>query len=138
MGKRVYNKPMLMTEAFVPQEYVAACAVEYGGMAFYLKCDGDYMGDKLRHSSDGCLRPEAYTVFVDPETKKIDYIKEAPNRYGFPGAEVSHIEVNGESYENVTIEPNKEYSLTWETYYIDTYHHKGTLKTSASLQVNMS
>ena len=31
MRKRVYNKPMLVTEAFVPQEYVAVC--------FSLTCD---------------------------------------------------------------------------------------------------
>mgnify|MGYP003303271681 CR=1 FL=1 len=138
MGKRVYGKPMLVTEAFVPQEYVAACALEYGDMAFRLKCDGDYMGDRLPHTAEGCLRPEAYTVFVDTETDKIVYIEEAPNVHGFQGAKVSNIKVDGVSYENAVIEPNMSYGLTWETHYITTYHHKGTLTTSAAQQVNMS
>ena len=138
MEKRVYNKPMLMMEAFVPQEYVAVCALEYGDMAFRLKCDGDYMGDRLPHTAEGCLRPEAYTVFVDSETDKIVYIEEAPNVHGFQGAKVTNIKVGGVSYENVVIEPNKSYELTWETYFYATFHHKGVLTTSAAQQVNMS
>ena len=38
MGKRVYNKPMLITEAFVPQEYVAACTNE-SGVIYKFACD---------------------------------------------------------------------------------------------------
>lgn len=37
MAKKAYSKPMLKSEAFVPQSYVAACGDS--GTDYYFKCD---------------------------------------------------------------------------------------------------
>ena len=56
MGKRVYNKPMLMTEAFVPQEYVAACETYKIACLWSLCNDEQELWNDLfrKHREDNC------------------------------------------------------------------------------------
>ena len=56
MEKRVYNKPMLMVEAFVPQEYVAACET-YKIACLWSLCNDEQelWNDQIRkHRGDNC------------------------------------------------------------------------------------
>lgn len=134
--KKSYIKPILCSEAFVPSSYVAACVAENGETTYYLQCDGDYMNDRLPHTEEGCLRSTAYTITV--KDNKITNIYEAPNVHGFQGADVTNIKIDGKSINDVTLDPNASYTLTWETYFISTYHHKGTFSTKTAINVNNS
>ncbi len=50
MKKKVYEKPMLISEAFIPNEYVAACAEDPGYTKYSFTCNAGegvtYEGDK--------------------------------------------------------------------------------------------
>lgn len=139
MGKRVYNKPMLITEAFVPQEYVAACAVEEGATSYFLQCTAEDSW-LVKHSEDGCRRPTAFRVDVDDETMKIVNIYEAGNNSGFWNEEgpCENIQVNGVPASSVALERNGAYSLTWTTDVGYDMPHSGTLKLTTPISINHS
>lgn len=139
MGKRVYNKPMLITEAFVPQEYVAACAAEEGATSYFLQCTAED-GWFVKHSEDGCRRPTAFRVDVDDETMKIVNIYEAGNNSGFWNEEgpCENIQVNGVPASSVALERNGAYSLTWTTDVGYDMPHSGTLKLTTPISINHS
>lgn len=148
MGKRVYNKPMLITEAFVPQEYVAACAAEEGATSYFLQCTaedskidlGIWGVHDVVHSSNGCKRPTAFRVDVDDKTMKIVNIYEAGNNSGYWDEEgpCENIQVNGVPASSVALERNGAYSLTWTTDVGYDMPHSGTLKLTTPISINHS
>lgn len=137
MEKRVYNKPMLMTEAFVPQEYVAACATIPGVTSYAMSCRGEpkenpdpglFEPDEWNHSEDGCLRTSAFRV--DIKDNKIVAIYEAANTSGYWNTEgpCENIKIL-----NGPIVGDGAYELEWTTRtgWID-MPHSGTLVISTS------
>ena len=117
MMKRTYNKPILTSEAFVSNTYVAACALEGGEKKYYLACNGG--NDDREHTVGGCLDPDAYEISIDDQ----GYIKsiwEVPNDenpdYSFKGEYAQNITVNGGSYKTNPIHEGDNY-LTWTTIY---------------------
>ena len=40
MEKKIYNKPFLMSEKFVPQDYVAACSPDSEFVTYLFECNG--------------------------------------------------------------------------------------------------
>ena len=130
MEKRVYNKPMLMTEAFVPQEYVAACATIPGVTSYAMSCSGEpkKTWKEWDHSEDGCLRTSAFRV--DIKDNKIVAIYEAENTSGYWNTEgpCENIKIL-----NGPIVGDGAYELEWttKTGWID-MPHSGTLVISTS------
>ncbi|MBE6272578.1 MAG: hypothetical protein E7097_01635 [Bacteroides sp.] len=135
MEKRNYVKPLLNSEEFVPQEYIAVC--------YQLECDyrgyvnGDY------HSSGGCGNPENQVIRVD-ENGNIINIYEKPNDenddWHFPGytAELEEITTSTGSY-NVTTLIKQRATINWRTYVGDHYmHHSGTIVNKLDSKPNMS
>lgn len=144
--KRTYNKPLLQCEAFVPNEYVAACEPENGITEYYLACTAkdSYVQTQwgeiqAKHSDDGCKRATAFTVSVN-ENGYITSIYEAGNNSGaWSGGECENITVNGLSASTVPLTNlNGAYSLTWTTNVGYDMPHSGTLKLSTAQKVNMS
>ncbi len=136
--KKGYVKPIIATEEFVPQEYVAVCVGEYGETQFYLACTGE-SNDGRDHSEDGCKRPTAYRITVVND--KIESIWEYPNNSGWwnQGGYATNIKVDGMDASTVTLDKNGEYYLTWDTQVFQvTMNHTGTLKLSTAINVNNS
>jgi hypothetical protein len=42
MEKMIYNKPFLMSEKFVPQDYVAACPPDSEFVTYLFECNGTF------------------------------------------------------------------------------------------------
>lgn len=130
MGKRIYNKPMLVTEAFVPNQYVAACAITPGVTSYAMKCSGEpkRTWKDWDHSEDGCLRESAFRV--DMKGNQIVAIYEAANNSGFWDTEgpCENIVVK-----NGPITGDGSYNLTWTTRTgMYDMPHSGTLTISTS------
>lgn len=137
--KKGYVKPIIATEEFVPQEYVAVCLPENGVTEYYLACDGT-SGDGRDHSEDGCRRPDAYIISVT-ENGYITSIYEKENNSGWwNGGEATNITVNGSPASTTPLSDlNGTYNLSWETRVIAvTMKHTGTLKLSTAINVNLS
>lgn len=138
--KRTYNKPVLNSETFVPNTYVAACVAENGETQFYLACIEEYQNISGEgHTDTGCKRPEAYTITLNANNT-IKSIFENPNNSGWwdQGGYATNIKVNGQSAQNVVLDLNGEYTLTWDTHPGITMGHTGILKLSTAINVNMS
>ena len=71
MAKKAYSKPMLKSEAFVPQSYVAACGDS--GTDYYFKCDagGGVSGEVWLETNDVPGLQE-YPKWVQTGTNKWD------------------------------------------------------------------
>lgn len=129
-GRKLYNKPMLMAEEFVPNEYVAACAITPGVTSYVMKCDGEpkRTWKEWNHSEDGCLRESAFRV--DVKDNQIIAIYEKENTSGWWNTEgpCENIVV-----ENGPITGDGNYNLTWttQTGWFD-MPHSGTLKINTS------
>lgn len=142
--KKTYNKPLLQSEAFVPNEYVAACVAEIGVTQYYLACDSPTDGaDGHQHRTNGCKDPDAYTVDID-RNNHISLIKETNGwtLFGDPNAFNIKIKV-GDKYvdaSEVEIDLNGEYDLQWQTKwgYNDILTHYGDFKRTTPINVNMS
>ena len=65
MKKKVYEKPMLISEAFIPNEYVAACAENPGYTKYSFTCNA---GEGVTH---GILITTKYVWDVYVDGKKI-------------------------------------------------------------------
>lgn len=139
--RKTYTKPLLSSEAFVPNTYVAACAPENGKTEFWLACDGQ-SGDGRNHSQDGCKRPTAYKITFNENTQKIESIWEMPNNSGWwdDGGYAKNITVNGNPASSTPLtDLNGVYNLKWETQVIQvTMVHTGTLRLSTAVNVNLS
>lgn len=138
--KKTYNKPLLQSEAFVPNEYVAACVAENGETQFYLACIEEYQDKPGEgHTDNGCKRPEAYTITLN-ENNTIKSIWENSNNSGWwnNGGYATNIKVNGQNIEGYVLDLNGTYTLTWDTYPGRTMGHTGILKLSTAINVNMS
>ena len=138
--KRTYNKPVLNSETFVPNTYVAVCPPVNGKTEYWLACDG---GDDDRdHTADGCLRATAYKITVNENTGIIESIFEMPNNSGWwdDGGYARNITVNGSPASSTPLKDlNGEYNLRWETQVIAvTMVHTGKLKLSTAVNVNLS
>ena len=139
--KKGYVKPIIATEEFVPQEYVAVCLPEKGVTEYYLACDGT-SGDGQSHRADGCLNPQAYEISVDTNGYIVK-IYERPNSF-FGGGNASNITVNGAPAATMPLtDINGEYALKWETTVWSwsgqsQMIHTGTIKLSTLVNVNLS
>lgn len=151
MEKKVYYKPILMAEAFVSQEYVAACATVPGVTSYRLSCSANDQYDvtvkltgtqggrpgqnyktDIVHSSDGCKRESAFRV--DIKNNQIIGIYEDENNSGVWDAEGPCQNINP-----TTISGDGVYQLTWTTDVGYNMPHSGTLVVSTSNAVkNMS
>lgn len=148
--KKTYNKPLLQSEAFVPNEYVAACSPVAGATSFYLACTAEdsrlYLEDwgmtvNVRHSASGCKRATAFRVDIDNNTKKILHIYEDKNNSGYwdVEGECENIKVGGiPANEAPLSDPNGTYNLTWTTDVGYDMPHSGTLRLTTPISVNMS
>lgn len=138
LQRKTYTKPILNSEAFVPNEYVAACAPENGITEYWIACDGK-SGDGRDHNAEGCKRPTAYEVAVNQQGY-IQYIYEAENELGWGGGNATNITVNGSPSSSTPLsDPNGTYDLTWNTRVgWVTMYHTGQLKLSTAIKVNMS
>ena len=140
MKKRNYVKPLLNSEAFEPQTYIAVCQPSYGATNYYLKCEETGLTMGGLHTTDGCRNPQAYSITVN-SNGYITNIYEIGNST-FDGGNAFDITVNGNNADNFILsDPNGKYSLTWKTevkvwpYYMP---HKGTLDLSTAITVNNS
>ena len=140
--KKNYTKPILMSEVFVPQEYVAVCPPVNGVTEYELACNG---GEDviLQHSNNGCKRSDAYTISID-EQGYIKSIYEIPSDL-YNGGYAQNITVNGSPASTTPLtDLNGTYNLKWETKsydgtYIDiVFHHTGELRLSTAVNVNLS
>ena len=145
--KKVYGKPMLIAEEFVPNEYVAACAITPGVTSYAMNCSaadqydvtvklnsGRYYNVNIIHSSDGCKRTSAFRV--DIKDNQIIGIYEDKNDSGVWNAEgpCENIVVT-----NGPINGDGTYYLTWTTDVGYDMPHSGTLTISTSNAIkNMS
>lgn len=152
-GKKVYGKPMLIAEEFVPNEYVAACAITPGVTSYAMNCSAadqhdvivkltgtqggrpgqDYKTDII-HSSEGCKRTSAFRV--DVRDNQIIGIYEDKNNSGVWDAEgpCQNIVVT-----NGPIIGDGTYHLTWTTDVGYNMPHSGVLTISTSNAIrNMS
>lgn len=138
LQRKTYTKPILNSEAFVPNTYVAACALENGVTEYTLSCTAsDNWLEK--HSDDGCRRPLAFKVTVTDG--HITKITEAGNTSGYwDGGECENIRIQpgNQKPENVTISPNGTYNLTWTTDVGYDMNHSGTLNCATAQYKNMS
>lgn len=137
--KKTYNKPLLQSEAFVPNEYVAACVAEVGKTQYYLACDSPLDGaDGHQHRTSGCKDFRAYTVDID-ENNHITSIKETNGWTLLGNPNAFNIKVNYEDASGVEIALNGTYDLEWQTKWgSDTLTHYGDFRRSTPINVNMS
>ena len=63
MAKKVYGKPLMFAEEFVPQEYIAACSADEDFVTYQFWCDASisgWFGDYALHvyfdNGDGLIR----------------------------------------------------------------------------------
>lgn len=145
-NKKQYNKPILISEEFVPQEYVAVCAITPGVTSYAMNCsavdqydvtvkltgtqggrEGQSYKTNIIHSSDGCKRTSAFRV--DIKDNQIIGIYEDKNDSGVWGAEgpCQNIVVT-----NGPITGDGTYNLTWTTDVGYNMPHSGTLRISTS------
>ena len=62
MEKRKYEKPMLISEAFIPNEYVAACAEDPGCTKYSFTCNA---GEGVIHNILFIPTNHVWNVYVD-------------------------------------------------------------------------
>ena len=62
MEKRKYEKPMLISEAFIPNEYVAACAEDPGYTKYSFTCNA---GEGVTHGILGITTKYVWDVYVN-------------------------------------------------------------------------
>lgn len=138
MEKRSYNKPMLQMEAFVPNEYVAACDTHnlYG-----LECDtsaanaleqelGNSPAGGHRDSEGHCGDINSQKILTDSE----GIIKEIYELY--EGTTRLDLELVGGTFIGQDIDNLAGQQIKWKTYYGRwTYNHIGTIQTTSSTKV---
>ncbi len=62
MKKKVYEKPMLISEAFIPNEYVAACAEDPGYTKYSFTCNA---GEGVTHNILFVPTKHVWNVYVN-------------------------------------------------------------------------
>lgn len=135
--KKGYVKPIIATEEFVPQEYVAACVGEYGETQYQLACQATSY-PWSQHID--CKSPDAYTITID-RNGYITSIWERPNDSGNfdEGGYASNIKINGQDSSGYPLtDKNAIYNITWTTDVGYDMQHTGTIKLSTAIVVNMS
>lgn len=139
--RKTYTKPLLSSEAFVPNTYVAACVAEYGETTYYLACDSPLNGaDGHQHRDNGCKDAKAYTVYINQEGH-ITGINENSTNWGNHDAFDIKVQTNNGYVDAsvVKIELNGIYNLQWKTtWYGQTLSHYGDFRRSTPINVNMS
>ena len=142
MEKRNYVKPLLNSEEFVPQTYVAGCQPTNGELTYYISCAKK--GGFPYHNPNYCGSPTAYEITINDEYK-ITKLYENPHTGFSKGDDAYDIQVNGKTYTSVPTEPictdpNKPVTIGWKTK--DdlgfTYNHQGTITLSQATIVNAS
>lgn len=142
MKKRSYCKPMLHTEAFVPNEYVAACETHklYG-----LECDtnaANALEQELGNSPAGGHRDsEGHCGDIDSQhilTNNEGIIEEIYELY--EGTTRLDLELVGGNFIGQDIDNLEGQQIKWKTYLTwgrntYTYNHVGTIQTLSSTKV---
>lgn len=144
LQRKTYTKPILSSEAFVPNTYVAACAETGGEISYSLVCN---VNQNSHSTTDGCRVPGAFTITIDKDGC-VTNIYERPNNSGnWNGGDVDNLKINGIPYDDPDACLSSEtttYNLTWTTrvgkwgFYTD-MPHSGTLnRSTAPIVKNMS
>lgn len=119
--KKEYVKPLLESETFIPNEYIAVCLTlycAYPGTSPW-RC---HDGDKVYQDEEGMWHgaPCANGSYYNP-----DHQFEIEN----PSAEVYNVYVNGQIIDKNTnydqFKPNKEYPAKWISNNGNEYKHQG-------------
>ena len=136
--KKSYIKPILCSEAFVPNEYVAACEThkEYG-----LACDTDaaneyeesiknYPYGGHRDRVGNCGNPSSQKILTDIE----GIIKEIYELY--EGTTRLDLELVGGDFIGLDIDNLEGQTIHWKTkLYNWTYNHQGKIQITSSTKV---
>lgn len=143
MGKRVYGKPMLVTEAFVPQEYVAAC--------FSLTCDfgasarnnqqviGECGGRNDIHQKQYCGSSHNQAIVVDGRLSDIDKLTFSEVLQKVKVVEINSSNDGSDLPCTITGYDPETRTLHWQNGYNNmTFCHKGTIDISEGNRVNHS
>ena len=147
MEKRNYVKPLLNSEAFVPQSYVASCQPTNGDLKYYISCNIKGLeGLNFKyHDPNKCGSSTAYEITISPDYK-ITKLFERPHKGGFEyGCDAYDITVGGTTYASCPTGPistsgNDEVNLTWKTKLTNgsVYTHQGSINLSQAILVNAS
>ena len=142
MEKRNYVKPILNSEAFIPQTYVAACQPTNGELTYYISCGK--RGGWPYHNPNYCGSSTAYQITINDEYE-ITKLYESPHPGFSEGDDAFGIEVNGNTYESVPTgpictDPDVPVTIIWKTKddYGITYTHQGTITLNQATLVNAS
>ena len=137
--KKTYTKPILTSEAFVPNEYVAACEThkEYG-----LKCDTTRANALETGNPPGGHRSTAgYCGHISSQkilTNSEGIIKEIYEMY--EGTTRLDLDLVGGDFIGLDIDDLEGQEIQWKTYFTYgrntyTYNHIGTIQTTSSTKV---
>lgn len=142
LQRKTYTKPILSSEAFVPNEYVAACEThkEYG-----LQCNttqATALEKELNNNPPGGHRTESgYCGNINSQkilTDENGIIKEIYELY--EGTTRLDLELVGGTFIGQDIDNLAGQTIKWKTYFpwrnnIYTYNHIGVIQTTSSTKV---
>lgn len=144
MRKRVYNKPMLVTEAFVPQEYVAVCfslTCDYGASATRpgQTVTGACGGRNDIHQKQYCGSSHNQAIVVNGRLSDIDKLTFSEIQEKVRVVEINSSNNGADLACEITGYDSGSNTLYWQNGYNGmTFCHKGKIDISDGNRVNHS
>lgn len=149
-GKKVYGKPMLIAEEFVPNEYVAACfmiACDYGladspGGSFNQAVTGECRHSNDKHQREYCGTASKQAIVVNGKLPDLDEITVADLQGQVTIVEVDSADDGANLSCEITGYDASTHTIHWTNRFRNNssmyFCHKGVVNLDESNRVNHS